>query len=139
MHTLLHASLHVTTDLNELSQLLDWFDQFNVLPLPHNTWLECQLVLVEGFTNAVRHAHRDYPVETLIQLDVTLLEHQVEIRIWDQGAPFNLEQTLKELSQEMDYYAEGGRGLKLMRRIADSLSYTREKENCNCLLIIKRY
>ena len=139
MYTLLHSSLSVNTNLNELSQVLDWFDQFNVSPLPHPIWLQCQLVLVEGFTNAVRHAHRDYPVETLIQLDVTLLEDQVEIRIWDQGNPFNLEQTLKELSPQMDCYAEGGRGLKLMQRIADCLSYTRNKENRNCLLLIKRY
>lgn len=101
--------------------------------------MQCQLALVEGFTNAVRHAHKDQPIECLIELEVLLFPERMEMRIWDQGAPFNLHQRLNELPQELDCYAEGGRGLRLMQRIADSLTYTRTDGDRNCLLIVKHY
>lgn len=132
------AFLQVNTDLNALAQVLEWFDQFNNPPIPYQVWLQCQLALAEGFTNAVRHANKgqaDLPVE----MEVQVFEEQLAIRIWDHGAPFNMEQKLHSLPQEIDSEAEGGRGLRLMQRIADTLSYTRTADERNCLLIIKRY
>jgi len=139
LYPLQKSSLQVNTDLNALMQVLSWFDQFNAPPLIYQTWLQCQLAIAEGFTNAVRHAHRGQPLETVIELEVRLFTDRLEIRIWDQGLPFNLNQRLQEIPQEIDCYAEGGRGLRLMQRIADSLSYTRTPDHRNCLLIIKHY
>jgi serine/threonine-protein kinase RsbW len=131
--------LQVNTDLNALTLVLAWFDQFNCPPVSYQTWLECQLALVEGFTNAVRHAHQGQPIELLIDIEVALFSEWLEMRVWDYGEPFNLTQKLTALPQQTDLDAEGGRGLKLMQRIADSLSYTRTEDNRNCLLIVKRY
>ncbi|UBF28303.1 ATP-binding protein [Kovacikia minuta CCNUW1] len=139
MQPIHRAYLQVNTDLNALTEVLSWFDQFNGPPLSYQTWLQCQLALAEGFTNAVRHAHQGQPLELPIDIEVTVLSACLEIRIWDQGEPFNLRQKLDSLPQEMDSDAEGGRGLKLMQRIADSLSYTRTSDNRNCLLIVKHY
>lgn len=133
------ACLQVNTDLNVLNQVLAWFDQFNCSPVPEMKWLECQLALAEGFTNAVRHAHKNQPSETLIDIEVQIFEQYLEIKIWDFGPPFDLEQKLNSLPKEMDLDAEGGRGLKLLKQMADSLTYTRTLNNRNCLLIIKRY
>ncbi len=139
MQPIQRAALQVNTDLNALSQVLAWFDQFNGPPLSYQTWLQCQLALVEGFTNAVRHAHRNQPIDCAIDLEVLIYPEQLEMRIWDYGDPFDLDKRLNDLPQEQDCYAEGGRGLRLMQRIADSLSYTRAERNRNCLLIIKHY
>lgn len=128
----------VETDLNALNQVLSWFDQFNSPPVTYQTWLQCQLALVEGFTNAVRHAHRNQPPDKLIDLEVTIFDSYLEIRIWDWGPPFNLNQILEHLP-EVDPDAEGGRGLKLMQRIADHMSYSRLANGQNCLLIVKCY
>lgn len=133
------ACLQINTDLNALTQVLAWFDQFNSPPLSYQTWLECQLALAEGFTNAVRHAHQGQPSEVLIEIEALVFPEWMEIRIWDQGEPFNLAQKLNSLPSHIDCEAEGGRGLKLMQRIADSLSYTRTTDQRNCLLIVKRY
>ncbi|MGA7932670.1 MAG: anti-sigma regulatory factor [Kovacikia sp.] len=139
MQPIHRAYLQVNTDLNALTEVLSWFDQFNDPPISYQTWLQCQLALAEGFTNAVRHAHQGQPVELPIDIEVVVWAEQLEMRIWDQGEPFNLLQKLDSLPQEMDSDAEGGRGLKLMQRIADSLSYIRTSDNRNCLLIIKHY
>lgn len=137
MQPLQRAYLQVNTDLNELTQVLAWFDQFNHPPISYQTWLQCQLALAEGFTNAVRHAHYGLPLELIIELEVVLFPEQMEIRIWDQGKPFDLKGKLAMLPQQVDTEAEGGRGLKLMQRIADLLSYTRTEDERNCLLIVK--
>lgn len=131
------SALSVRSELTALSEVLAWFDQFNGFPLSQRSWLQCQLILAEGFTNAVRHAHRDRSPDTLIKIEVVLTQELLEIRIWDQGPPFDLLHTLKSLPSEPDQNAEGGRGLRLMQQIADRLSYTRTLEGQNCLLMAK--
>lgn len=138
MQFLQKAFLQVNTDLNSLADVLSWFDQFNGLPLPDRDWLHCQLVLAEGFTNAVRHAHNGYPIELLIDIEVIIFVERVEIRLWDCGEPFDLAYRLEQLPSSFDCDAEGGRGLQLMRKLTDSLSYTRSGHR-NCLLIVKHY
>jgi len=133
------AHLRVKTDLCALAQVLAWFDQFNHVGMPHPVWLQCQLALAEGFTNAVRHAHRDYPIETAIDIEVKIQNQCLEMRIWDYGVGFDLNQTLAAMPPQIDRNAEGGRGLKLMQQMADTLSYARTPDQRNCLLIIKRY
>lgn len=138
MQPLQKASLQVPTDLNALSQVLAWFDQFNGPPLAYSTWLQCQLALAEGFTNAVRHAHKGRSPELEIDLNILIFADRIELRIWDYGDPFNLNHMLKTLPHTIASDAEGGRGLKLMEKIIDSLSYTRFNHR-NCLLIVKYY
>ena len=132
------AFLQANTDLNALTQVLAWFDQFKGSLLCEHDWLQCQLLLAEAFTNAVRHAHKDRPVELLIDIEVVMFATQIEIRLWDWGDPFNLAQRLECLPLTFEQEAEGGRGLQLMRKLADGLSYTR-LDHRNCLLIVKYY
>lgn len=147
MQALRRAHLQVKTDLTALEQVLEWFGQFKGEPIPTTVWMKCELALAEGFTNAVRYAHKGEPA-LLIDLEIAIFAEWLEIRIWDFGAPFNLHQAvrerlLKELldrrtSDELDL-SEGGRGIKLMWKIADLLRYTRTSDDRNCLLILKHY
>lgn len=139
MQALHHAFLQVNTDLDALAQVLEWFDQFSAPPTPPQTWMQCQLALAEGFTNAVRHAHDGQPMELPIDLEGLVFEDRLEIRIWDRGSPFDLDERLNRMPRDLDTEAEGGRGLRLMERIADHLSYTRTQDGRNCLLIIKKF
>lgn len=130
-------SVKFNTDLNSLPQVLAWFEQFNQLPVPYPVWLECQLALVEGFTNAVRHAHASKTPDTPIDLEIAICHQAIELKIWDCGSGFNLNQSLVN-PQVMEQTAERGRGLKIIRKIADIVSYTRIGQR-NCLLIVKQY
>ncbi|HEY9639520.1 MAG TPA: ATP-binding protein, partial [Coleofasciculaceae cyanobacterium] len=64
---------------------------------------------------------------------------QIEIRIWDYGEPFDLEQKLKSLPAKIDSDSIGGRGLKLLMLMAGHLSYSRTADDRNCLLITKQF
>lgn len=103
--------LKVNTDLQCVDQVLDWYEHLANLPIPQTVFWQCQLVLVEGFTNAVRHAHNDLPSDTPIELEIAVFKESLEIRIWDCGQPFDLEAKLCELREVDQDISEGGRSL----------------------------
>src|SRR5919199_2327179 len=107
------SRLQVETDLNAVPEVLQWFEQFTSLLLPEQFCGECQLALVEGFTNAVRHAHRDLPRTTPIELELQLFTQYLEMRVWDKGQPFDWQAKLEALCREdtNPLEKEGGRGL----------------------------
>ncbi|MCL1467747.1 ATP-binding protein [Argonema galeatum] len=139
--------LRVKSDLNLLNEVLEWFDRFCFQNKCKLSWVadgsdrlnlaldELKLALVEGFTNAVRHAHKGLPPETPIDIELTLWDECLEIRIWDRGEPFD-PSTLVEYKPGTAQ--EGGVGWFLMRRIADEVLYKRSQDGRNCLILIKR-
>jgi serine/threonine-protein kinase RsbW len=137
---LMQSRIQVLTDLNALADVLEWFEQFNALPLTKEVWWQCQTALAEGFTNAVRHAHQNLPKTTPIEIEVTLLNHWFEVRIWDRGQPFDLHLKLKSISQETYNPLErtSGRGIVFMDQLTDDLDYTRTEDGRNCLLLRKK-
>ncbi|HAZ49613.1 MAG TPA: ATP-binding protein [Cyanobacteria bacterium UBA11369] len=138
--------LTVKTDINRLIDVLQWFDRFCDRNLSRLSWLGdesgnlnlavdmLKLALDEGFTNAVRHAHKDLPPETPIDLELTLWAERLEIRIWDRGEPFD-PPPLK--APDPDKLSIGGYGWFLIRRIADNVVHSRDADGRNCLLIVK--
>ncbi|ABW26195.1 ATP-binding protein [Acaryochloris marina] len=132
-----HYHLSVNSDLNNLPKVLDWFQQLHPTRVAEQEWLECQIALAEGFTNAVSHAHQSLPPTTPIQLELGIELDHVEIRIWDQGPTFDLRQYLQHHPTFPSQDMGGGRGLLLINRIADNVQY-RRIDNCqNCLSIVK--
>jgi serine/threonine-protein kinase RsbW len=131
--------LQVTTDLKALDSVLSGFESINQPFIPKKVWLQCQLALAEGFTNAVRHAHKGKPSDVPIDIEVTLFAERLEIRIWDEGPPFDLEKRLKTLPEVANKESGGGRGIAILHKIADSLSYSRTIDNRNCLFIVKHF
>lgn len=59
--------IQVNSDIYALGRLQEWFQQFQNL-LPKSTWMQCNLVLVEVFTNVVSYAHAGLPEETPIDI-----------------------------------------------------------------------
>ncbi|MDY7019866.1 MAG: ATP-binding protein [Cyanobacteriota bacterium] len=83
--------LEVKSDIAFLENVLAWYQQLEDQPIPKPVWWQCQIALAEGFTNAVNHAHKDLPYTTPIELQISVFNESLEIRIWDYGAPFDLE------------------------------------------------
>lgn len=92
-----HIRLQVNTDVNALNQVLLWFEQLKDLSLPNELWCKFQLALAEGFTNAVRHAHKNMPVETPVQLEIRVFNRRLELKVWDCGPYFDFDAKLKEI------------------------------------------
>lgn len=139
LSTLSKNCIQLKTDLKDLTDVLVWFDQLYNSAIPREVWLRCQLALAEAFTNAVRHAHKNKPSEVPIDIEVTLTENSIEMRIWDYGSPFDLREKLKIMPTNHENDTGGGRGLRLLEAIADNLSYTRNADHRNCLLMVKYY
>src|SRR4028118_783504 len=89
-------SLQLNTDIKAVAQVLSWLKQLDTLRIPESVLHQCKLVVVEGFTNAVRHAHKNLPRETPIELEITVFNERLEIKIWDSGKPFDFQGKLQE-------------------------------------------
>ncbi len=132
--------LQVKTELEALKDVLQWFEG-RVFPLvPQKMGWQCEVALVEAFTNAVRHAHQDLPQTTPIDLEVKLLPNFLEMRIWDQGQPFDIQAKLRKSEREAGLMEkEGGRGLQFIKKLTDELQYLSLPNHRNCLVMRKNY
>lgn len=132
-------NIEVLGDLQELDRLLLKFDQIYQDFIPCRDWLQCRLALAEGFTNAVRHAHKNIPQEIPIEIEILLKPNSIEIRIWDYGSAFDLKKFIQETAKKNNGWLSSGRGIPLLNTIADRLDYQRTDQQKNCLLIIKNF
>jgi serine/threonine-protein kinase RsbW len=129
-----HSRYDTQTDLKALKAILAWFDDFHdATTIPQDVWLQCKLALVEGFTNVVRHAHQGLPPETPIAIEIIVSTAYLDIKIWDQGPGFDYQAMLTRKLQTTTPESEGGRGLQILSRVADSVEYTRIDDQQNCL------
>lgn len=133
------SHLQVETDLKALTEVLEWLENIVLPLLPEVLWWQCRLIINEGFTNAVRHAHHNLPPATPIDLEVKVFCGYLEIRIWDRGQPFDLEAKLNSIMQEQrdPLDREGERGLVFMHKLTDELHYNRIDDSRNCLVMRK--
>ena len=103
----------------ELGDTVDWVRQSNRL----------RLVLVEAYSNVVRHAHKDQPhLPVLIRLE--LKERNIILEIWDYGEGFDLS---NYLPPNPDARQEGGYGWLIMNRLMDQVEYQLHVNGRNCL------
>ncbi len=130
--------LQVNTNLSELTNVLTWFEKLPHSSVPNADWLYCKTALAEIFTNTVRHAHKDMPTETPIDLEATLSKNMIEIKVFDYGSGFNLSEKLSTL-KDVDINALGGRGLDLISQMVDVFTYNKTPNGRNCMLIRKSY
>jgi serine/threonine-protein kinase RsbW len=141
------AAITVDTDLNEISRIAEWYEQFNRHPLSQDLWLEGQIALIEGFTNAVRHAHRHLKHTTPIEINGQFSQAFFQLCIWDCGSPFDFESNLATHSQIISspdfdpYTREAHWGsiimLKLRTQCGWQISYQHLQNLRNCLCLVK--
>ncbi|MGB5636699.1 MAG: ATP-binding protein [Waterburya sp.] len=139
MEVLQSIKIEVPSDLKALDQVLLQFNEIYQNSIPLQDWLQCRLALAEGFTNAVRHAHKNLPPDIPIRIEVLLKETGMEIKIWDYGSAFDLHGFISETSQKHDNWLASGRGIPILNKISNRLDYYRTEQQQNCLLIIKEF
>lgn len=132
--------LQVQTELEALKEVLQWFESLVFPSIPQKMGWQCEVALVEAFTNAVRHAHQNLPKNTPIELEVELFPSFLEMRIWDRGQPFDLKAKLQTSEKEASSLEkEGGRGLQFIKKLTDELQYFNLPNRRNCLVMRKKY
>lgn len=98
---LAHQRLSVTSSLDQLETVLAWFGRLRHLPLPGDLWVQAETALVEGFSNAVRHAHGSRSDAPPVELEAWIRDEEFRLVISDHGPPFDLEQALVALRRLM--------------------------------------
>lgn len=137
--------LIVQTDLSAIPQVLSWFEAFQQAPVSQVVWLQGQIALVEGFTNAVRHAHAQFPKQTPIAIEAGTYPNRLEIRVWDQGSPFDLAALIDRVEQDYPnpLEHEAHWGATLFKKLKDqhnwNIEYRCAREAQNCLNLTKFY
>jgi anti-sigma regulatory factor (Ser/Thr protein kinase) len=94
--------------------------------------VDCELVLVEGCNNAIKHSQPLAAQQTIV-VEAVVDPEQIELRITDYGPGF----TWPETTHLPDPEEESGRGLYLMRRLTDYAAYFR-RAKCNVLVLRKK-
>jgi serine/threonine-protein kinase RsbW len=88
----------------------------------------------EATNNVIRHAHRDNP-EAALQIECHFVNEGIEVRLLDEGAPFDIAAVPHMDPAELRV---GGRGVFLMRALMDELSCQPRGERGNLLRMVKR-
>ncbi|MGP1387469.1 MAG: ATP-binding protein [Thainema sp.] len=130
----MRTELHVPSDLKflsivenwllgsleaELGEQVDWPKQSNRL----------RLVLVEAYSNVVRHAHRDQPnLPVLMRLE--LHGRDLSLEIWDYGGGFDISTYLPPSPEDRQ---ENGYGWLILNRLMDKVEYRLQVNGQNCL------
>ena len=96
--------LKLNTDIKAVAQVLSWLELLDPLPIPLGVLHQCKLAVIEGFTNAVRHAHKNLPLETPIEIEIMVFNEHLEVKIWDWGEPFDIQAKLKEELHQKSLY-----------------------------------
>lgn len=139
MSAVKQVSFIVASDLLCLGEVLAKYEQVKPESVNQRLWLECQLALAEGFTNAVRHAHKNMPPDTTVEIEITIDSFWLEIKIWDHGNPSNLNFFQKSPSSQDNSLKTGGRGIEILEKVADELKYERYPDDHRNCLVIKRH
>jgi serine/threonine-protein kinase RsbW len=92
------------------------------------------LATSEAASNVIRHAHRNRP-DAQLQIQCSLSADVMEIRLLDEGEPFDLA-TVPHL--DPSEIRVGGRGVFLMRALMDELFCQPRQERGNALHMVKR-
>ncbi|MCG8366520.1 MAG: ATP-binding protein [Pseudanabaenales cyanobacterium] len=131
----MRTELHVPSDLKFLAVIEHWLlESLKAEVGDHVEWSSLEnrlrLVLVEAYSNVVRHAHKDRPnLPVLIRLEVD--DYHLSLEVWDYGKGFDLSTYLAPSPGD---YQEGGYGWLILNRLMDKVEYQlRVRGGLNCL------
>lgn len=130
----MRTELHVPSELKFLSIVENWLlGSLEVEVGTHVDWPRqsnrLRLVLVEAYSNVVRHAHKDQPnLPVLIRLE--LRDRDIALEIWDQGKGYDTDNYLPPTPEAKQ---ESGYGWLILNRLMDSVEYRLHIDGRNCL------
>jgi serine/threonine-protein kinase RsbW len=121
---MMQTELHVPSDLKFLTVVEEWLLGALRLELEKcPDWPKWEnrlrLVVVEAYSNVVRHAHHDRPhIPVLLKLELHV--ESLCLEVWDQGEGFDLS---TYLPPSPDMKQDGGYGWLILNRLMDKVEY----------------
>lgn len=136
---MLKTELTVPSDLRFMEVVEHWLLESLQLEIDTEIdWSQVEkrlrLVVVEVYSNIVRHAHNEKPeLPVLIRIEMT--NNNLSLEVWDEGAGFNIEEYAAPKPGD---FQEGGYGWLILHRIMDRVEYQlRVGGDRNCLKLEK--
>lgn len=132
---MMQTELQIPSDLKFLTVIEEWL--LGTLRVELGDWNEwptwenrLRLVIVEAYSNVVRHAHQDIP-QVPVVFKIKLQADLLQIEVWDQGKGFDLSTYLPPTPNR---HQEGGYGWMILNRLMDKVEYqVKVPERGNCL------
>ncbi|MEO0455035.1 MAG: anti-sigma regulatory factor [Cyanobacteria bacterium P01_A01_bin.114] len=130
----MQTELTIPSDLKFLNVVENWLlESLKLEVSEHIDWSQVEqrlrLVIVEVYSNIVRHAHQEKPdVPVLIRIEIK--DQSLSLEVWDQGKGFNLDDYAAPTPTD---FQEGGYGWLILHRIMDRVEYQLQvngKRNC---------
>ncbi len=118
-----HFSLDLATDLTQVGQVVDAIAAccFAGHPASNRTRFRLCTVVAEAVVNAMVYGNRNDPARRVV-VDVELHDDRVVVAVTDEGDGFD-PATIPEPLDEPAIEAECGRGLFMIRRLADAVAF----------------
>ena len=119
-------SFELKNDLSELENLCQNCEDIGrSINVSDKSIFEMNLALDELFTNIISYGFNDLR-EHIIKISITVEGDQLEMRIEDDGIPFNpLESKTPDFQCGIEYCKIGGLGIHLIKKLMDDLQYQR--------------
>jgi anti-sigma regulatory factor (Ser/Thr protein kinase) len=133
-------TLSISNKLEQVSQLPDFIESYcSTLPVPPSLILSLNLAIEEAMVNCVQYA---YPAGTEGDISLSVhwndLHHELTFVLRDAGMPFDPTAVpAPDVSLGVEERPIGGLGILLVRKIMDTVSYSRENDQ-NVLTMSKK-
>ena len=130
-------SFELKNDLSELENLCQNCEEIGrSINVSDKSIFEMNLALDELFTNIISYGFNDLR-EHIIKISITVEGDQLEMRIEDDGIPFNpLESKTPDFQCGIEDCKIGGLGIHLIKKLMDDLQYQRVADKN--ILVLKR-
>lgn len=113
------------SELERVSQLTTAFGERH--QLPEQLIFEINLALEEVLVNVISYGYDDQDEHEIV-LHLSVQDEEVWVAVEDDGRSFNpLERAVPDLEQAVEERPIGGLGIHLVRKVMDSLEYTRQQ------------
>jgi len=121
---MLKTELTVPSDLKFMEVVEHWLLESLQLEIDQKIdWTQVEkrlrLVVVEVYSNIVRHAHNEKP-ELPVLIRIELEDNNLSLEVWDQGEGFKLD---NYSAPDPADFQEGGYGWLILHRIMDRVDY----------------
>ena len=127
--------LQLPSALAEVRQAVDKFlDFLKGLPLSEDDLFDLRLCVEESLINAIKYGNRENR-ELPVKFEAAYSDSEIFLAVEDRGNGFDPAK-LKDPTQECNLEAQSGRGVFLIRKLMDSVSYNAKG---NRVEMVKRY
>lgn len=132
-------SFELKNELSELGQLCRTCEEVGRdINLSDKTIFEMNLALDELFTNIISYGFSDQQEHT-IKINITIEGDQLQMRIEDDGVPFNpLESKTPDFQCGIEECKIGGLGIHLIKKLMDDVHYQRVSDK-NVLVLRRKF